>query len=45
MGKDIEPEAFGFVHPRFGQRTVSAILDGHAGAEPDADSGYALLGK
>ena len=28
--KEIEPEAFGFVHPRFGQRTVSAILDGHA---------------
>ena len=28
--KDLKPEAFGFVHPRFGQRTVSAMLDGHA---------------
>lgn len=28
--KGLEPEAFGFVHPRFGQRTVAAMLDGHA---------------
>ncbi len=25
-----EPESFGFVHPRFEQRTVAAMLDGHA---------------
>ena len=27
---DLEPQEFGFIHPRFGNKAVSAMLDGHA---------------